>query len=265
MNRLTQLNRMPKWLIRLLLCMWLSGGAPGYAASEIDQSVSLDRIETLLGKAEAALKENRLTVPSGNNAVGYAQQVLNLAPNHPEAQRILQAVVARYETLGNASLDRAEAVWKAEIDKAQAYQQRGSTVARNYRIPDNALAKVEERITHARKSRSGAPTEMTAGRTAESKQVAEIIERYLDLSEQASSQNALAEAESHLSVSRDLLARNTLAEIDRDRLSRRVLNVDRELASRKTENAAASSAVSRAAEGARYVRREPPFFMPPSF
>ncbi len=264
MNRLTHLKT-PKRLLQASLCLWFCGGIPGYAASDFDQPVSPARIEALVAKAKAALKENRLTVPSGNNAVGYAQQVLNLSPGHPEAQRILRAVVDRYETLGAASLDRADALWQAEIDKAQILQRRGSEVARNYRLPDNTLAKIEERVANARKLRLNAAAEITASVPADRPDVAGMIERYLDLSEEASSQGAFAESESHLNVSRDLMTRYNLAEADRDRLSRHVTHAERELASRRTAYAGQSSAVSRATESARYVLREQRFFMPPSF
>jgi hypothetical protein len=72
------------------------------------------RIAAILVQAERALAEDRLTLPPGNNAVSYAQEVLDLAPGHPEAQRILRAVVARHGLIAGAAPERAEALRRQE-------------------------------------------------------------------------------------------------------------------------------------------------------
>jgi hypothetical protein len=72
------------------------------------------RIAAILVQAERALAEDRLTLPPGNNAVAYAQEVLDLAPGNPEAQRILRAVVARYGLIAGAAPERAEALRRQE-------------------------------------------------------------------------------------------------------------------------------------------------------
>ncbi|MCA1851897.1 MAG: hypothetical protein LC647_05760, partial [Beggiatoa sp.] len=72
------------------------------------------RIAAILVQAERALVEDRLTLPPGNNAVAYAQEVLDLAPGHPEAKGILRAVVARYGLIAGAALERAEALRRQE-------------------------------------------------------------------------------------------------------------------------------------------------------
>ena len=75
------------------------------------------RIAAILVQAERALAEDRLTLPPGNNAVAYAQEVLDLAPGDPEAQGILRAVVARYALLAGAALGRAEAPSRQEAGR----------------------------------------------------------------------------------------------------------------------------------------------------
>ncbi|MGH8615216.1 MAG: hypothetical protein ACREYF_25150, partial [Gammaproteobacteria bacterium] len=79
-------------LLPFVLLLW-----PGLVpAAELGKPQSSQAITVLLAKAEQALAEDRLTVPSGDNAVAYAQQVLDRAPKHPVAQRILRDVVSRY-------------------------------------------------------------------------------------------------------------------------------------------------------------------------
>ncbi|MGR9107120.1 MAG: hypothetical protein ACU843_09350 [Gammaproteobacteria bacterium] len=235
-------------------------GTPAYSAGETDRPNFSARVADLIGKAKAALQENRLTVPSGNNAVGYAQQVLDLAPGHPEAQRILRAVVARYETLGNASVDRADALWTAEIEKAQTLQQRGTRVAQAYHIPSDSLAKIDARIADARRLRADNPVAEQVTAPGDTTQVAEIIERYLNLSEQASSHGTPDKAESHLNVSKDLMTHYPLTDLDRDRLSRHLVHTERRLAASQV-----SRASLRTKEPIRHRDPGGHFFMPPSF
>jgi hypothetical protein len=72
------------------------------------------RIAAILVQAERALAEDRLTLPAGNNAVAYAQEVLDLAPGDPEAQGILRAVVTHYGLIAGAALERDEALRRQE-------------------------------------------------------------------------------------------------------------------------------------------------------
>jgi hypothetical protein len=80
------------------------------------------RIAAILVQAERALAEDRLTLPPGNNAVAYAQEVLDLAPGHPEAQGILRAVVARYGLIAGAALERAEALRRQKEAGCQRFR-----------------------------------------------------------------------------------------------------------------------------------------------
>ncbi len=123
------------------------GVCPGAPAGSQLLSPSLSiRIAALLGKAERALAEDRLTVPSGRNAVGYAQEVLDLEPGNPEAQRILRAVVARYGLIAGAALDRAEALRRQELARAETYRSRGEKVVRRFKLSAAPLSSVAERL-----------------------------------------------------------------------------------------------------------------------
>jgi hypothetical protein len=89
------------------------------------------RIAAILVQAERALAEDRLTLPPGNNAVAYAQEVLDLAPGHPQAQGILRAVVARYDGLiAGAALERAEALRRQKEAGCQRFRLQEPTRSR---------------------------------------------------------------------------------------------------------------------------------------
>ena len=102
---------MVAWVFVLAAYPGLSPGA------EQKRPGSSTRIAAILVQAERALAEDRLTLPPGNNAVAYAQEVLDLAPGDPEAQGILRAVVARYGVIAGAALDRAEALRRQEAGR----------------------------------------------------------------------------------------------------------------------------------------------------
>lgn len=140
------------------------------------------RISTLLSSANQALRENRLTVPSGNNAVMYAQRVLDLSPEHPAAQEILRAVVARYGIIADMALDRAETLKAQEIAKARTYGERGKRVAQRYELSDLELRQVKERIVALE---SGPETAIGRGQgqqISDPERVNPVIERYLNKS-----------------------------------------------------------------------------------
>jgi serine/threonine-protein kinase PpkA len=64
------------------------------------------RIEQLLSRAAAALKEYRLTVPSNNNAYNHYQRVLELQPRHKEAVEGINKVAEAYADLAERELQQ---------------------------------------------------------------------------------------------------------------------------------------------------------------
>ncbi len=111
---------MVAWVFVLAAYPGLSQGA------EQKRPCPSTRIAAILVQAERALAEYRLTLPPGNNAVAYAQEVLDLAPGHPEAQGILRAVVARYGLIAGAALERAEALRRQEERRFRLQEPTGS-------------------------------------------------------------------------------------------------------------------------------------------
>ncbi|MGH8577568.1 MAG: hypothetical protein ACREXJ_11790, partial [Gammaproteobacteria bacterium] len=131
----------------MLAWVFMLAAYPGVSpGAEQKRPAPSTRIAAILVQAERALAEDRLTLPSGHNAVSYAQEVLDLAPGHPAAQGILRAVVARYGLIAGAALDRGEALRRQELAKAQAYRSRGEGVAHRFNLSTVPLSAVAERM-----------------------------------------------------------------------------------------------------------------------
>jgi|GEM_PF-2719026 len=56
-------------------------------------------IEERLIAAQKALQKNRLTIPPGDNAVGYYREILEISPHNPIAKAGLEKVAERYQRL----------------------------------------------------------------------------------------------------------------------------------------------------------------------
>ncbi len=65
-------------------------------------------VDRLLGQAERALKDYRLTTPSGDNAYEYYKTVLVLDPGNRKAKRGITRIADRYARLAQARLDKYE-------------------------------------------------------------------------------------------------------------------------------------------------------------
>ena len=74
---------------------------PAEPAPPFDQA----QVAQLLWLAEAALKTDRLLTPESDNAAHWYQEVLDLAPDHPQALRGLERVVERYIVLARRAMD----------------------------------------------------------------------------------------------------------------------------------------------------------------
>lgn len=78
-----------------------------------------ERIALLLHMAEAALAEDRLMTPEDDSAYDWYSEVLELAPDHPQARRGLERIVERYIELARSALDRQRwATARTMLDRA---------------------------------------------------------------------------------------------------------------------------------------------------
>jgi tetratricopeptide (TPR) repeat protein len=97
------------------------------------------RIVGLLRGAEAALKENRLQLPKGDNAYEKYQDVLRIDPDNREAKRGLLNVASRYLALSEQALERGD------VQKAVSYLSQASSVAPHH----PRFESVRARVNHA--------------------------------------------------------------------------------------------------------------------
>jgi hypothetical protein len=106
-----------------------------------EESARAERIAALLKKAKEALMADRLMAPEGDNAVGYAEEILQLQANHPDARWMLEVTAARLIALGEFALQQNE------IPKAQGYQQTAAELVQRYGLNKAGLTGLTEQIT----------------------------------------------------------------------------------------------------------------------
>jgi hypothetical protein len=193
-----------------------------------------NRIAAILAQADRALAEDRLTLPSGHNAVSYAQEVLDLAPGHPEAQGILRAVVARYGLIAGAALDRAEALRRQELARARAYRWRGEGVAHRFNLSTAPLSAVAERIDGVEAGLHGASAVDNSTITIGQRQplahrvIARLVRQYLHESEVALGGGRMHDARRYWEVARQIARDHRVSNPGLDRLEHRVATAEQE-------------------------------------
>src|SRR5918992_1722133 len=164
------------FMMQFVLVLGLAGFWPGSAAAQ-QLSKPESTIAALLKQARQALAQDRLTLPPDHSAVSYAERVLDLDPDNPQAAQILGDVVKRYNSLGTAAVGRAKALQAQELEKAQTFQQRGERVAKQYGVLESAMAPLNERLAAESASKPALATEQAVLR----QQMAEIAAGYLGL------------------------------------------------------------------------------------
>ncbi|MGQ0592644.1 MAG: hypothetical protein ACT4QB_08340 [Gammaproteobacteria bacterium] len=241
----------------LLLCPGLSpGAAVGHPAPST-------RIAAILVRAERALAEDRLTLPSGHNAVSYAQEVLDLAPGHPEAQSILRAVVARYGLIAGAALDRAEALRQQQLARAQVYRSRGEGVAHRFNLSAAPLSVVAERMNGVEAHPHGASAVHNSTITIGQRQplaqrvLARLVGEYLRASEVALEGGRVTDARRYWDVAGQIARDHRVSNPGLDGLERRVTAAEQE----RDEDTVGAGEDAKAARGTLLKA----VFIPPSF
>jgi len=139
----------------------LAGASPDTPAQQPPE------VGRLLEQAEAALSQNRLMAPAGDNAYGYYQEVLASDPENEQARAGLQRIVTRYRELAQQSLKKGN---RAE---ARRYASRGLTLAPR----DQQLLSVQRQASRsrARKPQRGAP--QAAASEQQASQVPQVLDR----------------------------------------------------------------------------------------
>jgi len=186
------------------------------------------RIAAILVQAERALAGDRLTLPSGHNAISYAQEVLDLAPGHPAAQGILRAVVARYGLIAGAALDRAEALRRQELAKARAYRSRGEGVAHRFHLSTAPLSTVAERMDGVEARPHGAIAVALPRQPLAHRVLARLVGKYLQESEVALEGGRVHDARRYWEVAGQIARDHRVSNPGLDGLERRVAAAEEE-------------------------------------
>ena len=186
------------------------------------------RVAAILVQAERALAEDRLTLPSGHNAVSYAQEVLDLAPGHPAAQGILRAVVARYGLIAGAALDRAEALRQQQLARARAYRSRGEGVAHRFKLSAAPLSAVAERMEGVEARPHGTSTVALQRQPLAHRVLARVVGEYLHESEVALKGGRVHDARRYWEVAAQIARDHRVSDPGLDGLERRVAAAEQE-------------------------------------
>ena len=153
---------------------------PPPPASPTPEARRAEQINALLAAAAEDLAADRLLVPEERNAVSRYRQVLALSPNHPQALRGLEAVIARYGELIERNLregrhdrlesllERAESVDAAMAEAAGLRARVAAALAEHQRA--QALEADLARVREAEQARERAVAE--AARQAEAQRQA---------------------------------------------------------------------------------------------
>ncbi len=200
-------------VVALMLAAWLGVCSGEVLAIGPSPSEHTLRIKKSLAEARTALAEDRLTIPSGNNAVAYAQQVLDLAPGDPEAQKILEWVVARYQALGENTLTRAQSEMQRALGRAETYQHRAEGVAKRFQLPERSLEPLGWRMA-AVKEELQSPVLHRA--------VRDMVDRYVQLGETALAQGVVEEARLDLAEAQEVAAKYGISDPQMQGLARRI-------------------------------------------
>ena len=94
--------------------------APVKPAPVVRKVTAGDRLKIigLSRNAEAALRENRLMSPPGDNAYGLYQQILKIDPNNADATSGMRSIASRYVAMAARAIDLGE------LEKAETYVDR---------------------------------------------------------------------------------------------------------------------------------------------
>lgn len=132
------------------------------------------QVTTLMEKAQKALAAGRLTRPKVNSAVTYAQQALQLAPEHAGARQLIADVMEVIINHGR------EALHKGDLAQAKTYQDEAAALADKYHLPNAQIVGLTHEIALEEQRPTGAPPQQT-GQSDMAVQMKKLEERQKEL------------------------------------------------------------------------------------
>ncbi len=239
------------------------------------------RVGALVGKAERAREAGRWTAPAGDNVLGFARQILDLAPAHTGARQLIAQTVAKSLEAAASALNRGE------IEKARVHSEQARELVQRYEIVSTELNWLTERIAaeehhrqevEQREARRKARTEdllerareaFAAGRLSHLERdnalayarevlilapgntdarglISEILQSTVAQSEQALGQGDLDQAKTLRETARSLVEEYELADSDLVRLDRGIADEEQKLATQAAREARISELMDKA-------------------
>lgn len=239
------------------------------------------RVGALVGKAERAREAGRWTAPAGDNVLGFARQILDLAPAHTGARQLIAQTVAKSLEAAASALNRGE------IEKARVHSEQARELVQRYEIVSTELNWLTERIAaeehhrqevEQREARRKARTEdllerareaFAAGRLSHPERdnalayarevlilapgntdarglISEILQSTVAQSEQALGQGDLDQAKTLRETARSLVEEYELADSDLVRLDRGIADEEQKLATQAAREARISELMDKA-------------------
>ncbi len=239
------------------------------------------RVGALVEKAERAREAGRWAAPAGDNVLGFARQILDLAPAHKGARQLIAQTVAKSLEEAAAALNRGE------IEKARVHSEQARALVQRYEIESTELNWLTERITaeehrrqevEQREARRKARTEdllerareafaagrlshperdnalayardvltLAPGNTDVRELISEILQSTVAQGEQALGEGDLDQAKTLRETGRSLVEEYELADSDLVRLDRGIADEEQRLATQAAREARISELMNKA-------------------
>lgn len=101
----------------------------------------LQRINTLVDQAYAALVADRLVAPPEDSALHYAEAILAIEPDHQVANGVIEQVLDRLKQLARQAIERAD------LAGAGRYAEAARSVAEGYSLDVEPISVIEDKIS----------------------------------------------------------------------------------------------------------------------
>ncbi|MGH8574340.1 MAG: hypothetical protein ACREX8_17450, partial [Gammaproteobacteria bacterium] len=151
------------------------------------------RIAWLMQRGEGALAAGKMSGPEGNAAATYAEEALQLAPEHVEARKLMADVIARLVEAGESS------VKQRKLPEAKLRWVEARRLAVKYAVGEEEVATLEKRIV-AEEARRAAIVRQKEAEEQRRKRIAALIEQGREALNAGRLREAVAEAQEVLGL-----------------------------------------------------------------
>ena len=199
-----QINWRALLICSLLLCSWNLSAADDTGEEGMG-------IADVLSKAKQALAQDRLTTPPEENAVKFVEQALAIAPENPEAMKLLEQITDRYDELVAARLKHGEHARQESLAQAKTFHTRARDIINHHNISNSALVAMKYKIANYNEKTSKTGVE-------------DLLNQHIALSESALKDNRVKDAQWHAQQADTIANRYELSDEKLKLLKDRILS-----------------------------------------